>query len=83
MGPVLQGILQTSFLVKMIGTRKTVGLRDDRVSYTFNRSARNQLDEEFTRLPEHTIDRLSGSVVQRTYDPRVMLERMERVGEAR
>lgn len=83
MGPVLQRILESSLLVKIKGIRKTARLEDDRVSYTFNRSARSRHDEEFARLPEHTVDHLSGPEIRYAYDPQIVLEDMERVGEAR
>ena len=83
MGPVLQGILESSLLVKIMGIRKTARLEDDRLSYIFDRSARSRLDEEFARLPEHTVDHLCGPEIRFAYDPRIVLEDMERVGEAR
>ena len=83
MGPVLQGILDSSLLVKIMGIRKTAGLKVDRVSYSINRSARNRHDEEFARLPEQAADHLSGPGIQYTYDQQIVLDDMERVGEAR
>lgn len=78
MGPVLQAILQSSFLVKILGTRETAGLKDP-----LNRPARNERDEEFHRLPEHGIDRSLGPEAQHTYDSSVRLEDMHWEGRAR
>lgn len=82
MGPVLHGILDSSFLVKIMGIRKTAGLKVDRVSYTLNRSPRGRHDEEFARLPEHTVDRSYGPGLH-DYNLQIVLDDMERVGEAR
>lgn len=64
MGPVLQGILRSPLLVKVLGTLQTVRIERNGALYTFSRSARTEPDEELARLPEDAVARSSGPGLQ-------------------
>ena len=76
LGPVLQGTFRLSFIVRMLGSQETKVVRDDRAVYTFNRSPRSELGEEFQRLPEYHTDGLSGPDVHCTYNSPIRFEQM-------
>ena len=72
MGPVLQAVLQSPFLLKILGTRGKMGAKDP-----WRKPAGIERNEAFHRLPEHSNERLSDQKAQRRFESPILLEDME------